>query len=90
MADVHRRQLLTIFAVLVLLKGVDILGRDADLWLVVAWFAAGAFLILGRRWALLCVSALTIVAFASGLHNQHMWLLLWLPFTFLVPDLDRV
>lgn len=89
MADVHDARLLRLFGLIVLVKTVDFAARGADLWLVAAWLTAGAFVYLGYRWALPAVTVLTAVAFAVGFHNQHMWLLLWLPLTFLVGREDR-
>lgn len=89
-ADVFRSRLLTVFGVLVLLKGVDLAGRGADWRLLAAWCAAGAAVVLGHRWALLAVSVLSVVVFAAGFENQHMWLLIWMPVTFLFPARDRM
>lgn len=89
MADVHDSRLLTVFGVLVVLKGVDLAGRGADWWLLAAWCIAGAAIVLGYRWALATVSILAMVAFAAGFENQHMWLLMFLPITFYAPVRDR-
>ena len=89
MADVYDARLLRLFGLIVLAKTVDFAARGAALWLVAAWLAAGAFVYLGYRWALPAVTVLTAVAFAAGFQNQHMWLLLWLPVTFLVGSEDR-
>lgn len=91
-ADVHRLGLLT-FGGLVLLKTVDFAARGSGEWwplFLAAWAGAGVAVCLGRRWALPAVSVLAVVAFAAGLENQHMWLLIWLPVTFLFPTRDRM
>lgn len=86
MADVQRSGLL-ILGGLVLLKTVDFASRGTAEWwpaFLVVWVAAGIAVWMGYRWALPVVTVLTAVAFAAGMHNQHMWLLMWIPLTFLV------
>lgn len=71
------------------MKGVDLAGRGADWRLLAGWTVAGVAVVLGYRWALLAVSVLAVVVFAAGFENQHMWLLIWMPVTFLFPNRDR-